>query len=142
MRGRRADRLQIFGRFVHRVVILGLDRIVFMFLNVFEILGARLASWNTGRKEYRVGRHIGTDNGLPVVPKLGYAKLLPKYFQATIEKVEFDLGPANSVLKICDGFISNASLVQFGIDCATRRTIASVMGGAERTRPTDAQLRQ
>ena len=40
------------------------------------------------------GMDIGTDNGLPVVPKLGYAKLLPKYFQGTIEKVEFDLGPA------------------------------------------------
>jgi len=40
------------------------------------------------------GMDIGTDNGLPVVPKLGYAKLLPKYFSGTIEKVEFDLGPA------------------------------------------------
>lgn len=40
------------------------------------------------------GMDIGTDNGLPVVPKLGYAKLLPKYFRGTIEKVEFDLGPA------------------------------------------------
>ena len=39
------------------------------------------------------GMDIGTDNGLPVVPKLGYAKLLPKYFQGTIENVEFDLGP-------------------------------------------------
>jgi arylsulfatase len=40
------------------------------------------------------GMDIGTDNGLPVVPKLGYAKLLPKHFQGTIEKVEFNLGPA------------------------------------------------
>src|SRR5438046_7552957 len=40
------------------------------------------------------GMDIGTDNGLPVVPNLGYAKLLPKYFSGTIEKVEFDLGPA------------------------------------------------
>ncbi len=39
------------------------------------------------------GMDIGTDNGLPVVPKLGYAKLLPKYFKGTIEKVEFDLTP-------------------------------------------------
>ncbi|MGH7983655.1 MAG: arylsulfatase [Candidatus Udaeobacter sp.] len=39
------------------------------------------------------GMDLGTDNGLPVVPKLGYAKLLPKYFQGTIEKVEFDLSP-------------------------------------------------
>jgi len=39
------------------------------------------------------GMDIGTDNGLPVVPKLGYAKLLPKYFKGTIEKVEFDLSP-------------------------------------------------
>ena len=37
---------------------------------------------------------IGTDNGLPVVPKLEYAKILPKQFRGTIEKVEFDLGPA------------------------------------------------
>ncbi|HTL77900.1 MAG TPA: arylsulfatase [Candidatus Babeliales bacterium] len=40
------------------------------------------------------GMDIGTDNGLPVVPKLEYAKILPKYFRGTIEKVEFDLGPA------------------------------------------------
>ena len=39
------------------------------------------------------GMDIGTDNGLPVVPKLGYAKLLAKYFSGTIEKVEFDLNP-------------------------------------------------
>jgi hypothetical protein len=37
---------------------------------------------------------IGTDNGLPVVPKLIYAKVLPEHFKGTIEKVEFDLGPA------------------------------------------------
>jgi arylsulfatase len=42
------------------------------------------------------GMDIGTDNGLPVVPKLGYAKLLPKYFKGTIEKVEFDLGPSKT----------------------------------------------
>lgn len=55
-----------------------------------------------GKIEYTVplrftayaGMDIGTDNGLPVVPKLGYAKLLPKSFQGTIEKVEFDLGSA------------------------------------------------
>ncbi len=40
------------------------------------------------------GMDIGTDNGLPVVPKFEYAKVLPKYFKGTIEKVEFDLGPA------------------------------------------------
>jgi len=40
------------------------------------------------------GMDIGTDNGLPVVPKLLYTKVLPKYFKGTIEKVEFDLGPA------------------------------------------------
>ena len=40
------------------------------------------------------GMDIGTDNGLPVVPKLGYAKLLPKHFQGTIQKVEFNVGPA------------------------------------------------
>ena len=40
------------------------------------------------------GMDIGTDNGLPVVPKFEYAKVLPKYFRGTIEKVEFDLGSA------------------------------------------------
>ena len=40
------------------------------------------------------GMDIGTDNGLPVVPKFEYTKILPKYFRGTIEKVEFDLGPA------------------------------------------------
>jgi hypothetical protein len=39
------------------------------------------------------GMDIGTDNGLPVVPKFEYAKVLPKYFRGTIEKVEFDLSP-------------------------------------------------
>ncbi|HMF45863.1 MAG TPA: arylsulfatase, partial [Candidatus Udaeobacter sp.] len=38
------------------------------------------------------GMDIGTDNGRPVVPKLEYVKILPKYFRGTIEKVEFDLG--------------------------------------------------
>jgi hypothetical protein len=35
---------------------------------------------------------IGTDNGLPVVPKLRYS-WLPKVFRGTIKKVEFDLSP-------------------------------------------------
>jgi len=42
------------------------------------------------------GMDIGTDNGLPVVPKLGYAKVLPKYFQGTIERVQFELGPSKA----------------------------------------------
>ena len=45
------------------------------------------------------GMDIGTDNGLPVVPKFEYTKVLPKYFRGTIEKVEFDLGPAKSSAK-------------------------------------------
>jgi hypothetical protein len=40
------------------------------------------------------GMDIGTDNGLPVVPTFQYAKVLPKYFKGTIEKVEFDFKPA------------------------------------------------
>jgi len=40
------------------------------------------------------GMDIGTDNGLPVVPKFIYAKVLPTNFKGTIQKVEFDLGPA------------------------------------------------
>ncbi|PYV54695.1 MAG: hypothetical protein DMG98_17665 [Acidobacteria bacterium] len=39
------------------------------------------------------GMDIGADNGLPVVPTFVYAKVLPKQFRGTIEKVEFDLGP-------------------------------------------------
>jgi hypothetical protein len=40
------------------------------------------------------GMDIATDNGLPVVPKFEYAKVLPKYFRGTIERVGFELGPA------------------------------------------------
>src|SRR5438093_1843375 len=40
------------------------------------------------------GMDIGIDNGLPVVPTPVYAKVLPKPFRGTIEKVEFDLGAA------------------------------------------------
>jgi hypothetical protein len=29
-----------------------------------------------------------------VVPTFAYTKILPKYFKGTIEKVEFELGPA------------------------------------------------
>ena len=39
------------------------------------------------------GMDIGTDNGLPVVPRFIYAKVLPTNFKGTIQKVEFDLGP-------------------------------------------------
>ena len=42
------------------------------------------------------GMDIGTDNGLPVVPKLIYAKVLPKNFRGIIQKVEFDLGPSKT----------------------------------------------
>jgi arylsulfatase len=42
------------------------------------------------------GMDIGTDNGLPVVPKFIYAKVLPTNFKGTIQKVEFDVGPSKS----------------------------------------------
>jgi Sulfatase len=42
------------------------------------------------------GMDIGTDNGLPVVPKFIYVKVLPTNFKGTIQKVEFDLGPSKS----------------------------------------------
>ena len=42
------------------------------------------------------GMDIGTDNGLPVVPKFIYAKVLPTNFKGAIQKVEFDLGPSKS----------------------------------------------
>src|SRR5262249_37897239 len=45
------------------------------------------------------GMDIGTDNGLPVVPKLEYTKVLPKYFRGTIEKVDFELGTAKMSAK-------------------------------------------
>ena len=49
-----------------------------------------------GCKEMDVaeGRRIVYFKFRPVVPKFEYAKVLPKYFRGTIEKVEFDLGPA------------------------------------------------
>jgi arylsulfatase len=40
------------------------------------------------------GMDIGTDNGLPVVPTLVYAKMLPTNFRGAIQKVEFDVSPA------------------------------------------------
>jgi arylsulfatase A-like enzyme len=42
------------------------------------------------------GMDIGTDNGLPVVPKLIYAKVLPKTSRGIIQKVEFDLNPSKN----------------------------------------------
>ena len=42
---------------------------------------------------------IGTDNGLPVVPKLIYAKVLPKNFSGTIQKVEFNLNPSKTAIR-------------------------------------------
>jgi hypothetical protein len=45
------------------------------------------------------GMDIGTDNGLPVVPKFIYAKVLPTNFKGTIQKVEFDLGPSKSAVE-------------------------------------------
>lgn len=42
------------------------------------------------------GMDIGTDNGLPVAPKLIYAKVLPKNFRGIIQKVEFDLNPSKT----------------------------------------------
>jgi hypothetical protein len=42
------------------------------------------------------GMDIGTDNGLPVVPELIYAKVLPKNFRGTIQKVEFDVNPSKN----------------------------------------------
>jgi len=39
---------------------------------------------------------VGTDNGLPVVPTLVYAKILPKNFRGIIQKVEFDVAPSKS----------------------------------------------
>ena len=62
-------------------------------IGVSIVLAIAQKFWPALRKWMR-HMDIGTDNGLPVVPKLEYAKILPKYFRGTIEKVEFDLGPA------------------------------------------------
>ena len=64
-----------------------------LFINGKEEAEAKIEHTVPLRFTGYAGMDIGTDNGLPVVPKLGYAKLLPKYFQGTIKKVEFDLGP-------------------------------------------------
>ena len=56
------------------------------------------------------GMDIGTDNGLPVVPKLEYAKILPKQFRGTIEKIEFDLGSA----KLSSKDLQRLHLERFG----------------------------
>jgi hypothetical protein len=65
-----------------------------LFINGKQQAEARMEHSVPFRFASYAGMGIGTDNGLPVVPKLWYAKLLPKHFQGTIEKVEFGLGPA------------------------------------------------
>jgi hypothetical protein len=65
-----------------------------LFINGKQEAEGRLEHTVPFRFASYAGMDIGTDNGLPVVPKFEYAKILPKYFRGTIEKVEFDLGPA------------------------------------------------
>jgi len=48
------------------------------------------------------GMDIGTDNGLPVVPTLVYAKILPTNFRGNIQKVEFDLSPSKTASENLD----------------------------------------
>jgi hypothetical protein len=65
-----------------------------LFVNGKQQAEARMEHSVRFRFASYAGMDIGTDNGLPVVPKIRHAKLLPKHFQGTIEKVEFGLGPA------------------------------------------------
>jgi len=65
-----------------------------LFINGKEQAEAKMEHSVPFRFASYAGMDIGTDNGLPVVPKFEYTKVLPKYFRGTIEKVVFDLGPA------------------------------------------------
>lgn len=65
-----------------------------LFINGKQQAEAKMGHTLPFRFASYAGMDVGTDNGLPVVPKFEYAKVLPKYFRGTIEKVEFDLGPA------------------------------------------------
>ncbi len=67
-----------------------------LFINGKQEAEGRLEHTVPLRFSLYAGMDIGTDNGLPVVPKLWYAKILPKVFRGTLEKVEFDLGPNKS----------------------------------------------
>jgi arylsulfatase len=64
-----------------------------LFINSKQQAEAKMEHTVPFRFASYAGMDIGTDNGLPVVPKFEYARVLPKYFRGTIEKVEFDLGP-------------------------------------------------
>ena len=63
-----------------------------LFINEKQVAEDRLEHTVPLRFSGYAGMDIGTDNGLPVVPKLRYS-WLPKVFRGTIKKVEFDLGP-------------------------------------------------
>jgi hypothetical protein len=64
-----------------------------LFINGKQQAEARMEHSVPFRFASYAGMDIGIDNGLPVVPKLWYAKLLPKHFQGTIEKVVFEISP-------------------------------------------------
>jgi hypothetical protein len=89
---------------------------------------------------------IGTDNGLPVVPKLWYAKLLPKHFQGTIEKVEFDSrsrqsqrrrSPADlsTALCQCSAQLSDREVLQCTIDRFTTQKLGFLSSRSLRVHP-------
>jgi hypothetical protein len=63
-----------------------------IFINEKQVAEDKLEQTVPLRFSGYAGMDIGTDNGLPVVPKLRYS-WLPKVFRGTIKKVEFDLGP-------------------------------------------------
>jgi hypothetical protein len=63
-----------------------------LFINEKQVAEGKLEHTLPLRFSGYAGMDIGTDNGLPVVPKPRYS-WLPKVFRGTIRKVEFDLGP-------------------------------------------------
>ena len=63
-----------------------------LFINDKQVAENKLDHTVPLRFSAYAGMDIGTDNGLPVVPKLRYS-WLPKVFRGTIKKVEFDLSP-------------------------------------------------
>jgi arylsulfatase A-like enzyme len=63
-----------------------------LFINEKQVAENKLEHTVPLRFSAYAGMDIGTDNGLPVVPKLRYS-WLPKVFRGTIKKVEFDLSP-------------------------------------------------
>jgi len=77
------------------------------------------------------GMDIGTDNGLPVVPKFEYAKVLPKYFRGTNRKSRIRSRPGKTK---CRRSPTDSS--------PTLRQRSSKLKGGELARPSPIENRQ